>query len=80
MGKDSVVNVRSGGGAKKVNFEDDFSIDQFMTVLARAVGMQKGSIAVKVGFPPALISAKSLQQTVTELGIRDREVLIVEEN
>ena len=71
MGKESVVNVRTGGGAKKVSFEDDFSIDRFMTVLSRVIGMSKGKVSLKVGFPPSLVKAAGLDQCVTELGIRD---------
>jgi hypothetical protein len=47
-------------------------------VLGTAIGMETRDITIKLGFPPSLIAPESLDQSVYELGILDREMIIVE--
>ena len=44
------------------------------------LGIDQNDIVIKNGFPPSVISVESLDLTVTQAGIRNRDTIIVEAN
>lgn len=77
------INVKSSVKGNKIfdNVDLNGSLGGFIERIASEMGLNKSGMIIRKGFPPKLINIdeQNLAKSLKELGIKNRESLIVEE-
>ena len=75
-----VVSCKGPKGSKKIMFEHDTTVAQFINIVATEMSLEPSSIGIKVGFPPRSLSIDSLEVPCTSVGIKNMESLFILED
>ena len=64
-----------------MNFTNDFTLQQLVELISSEMEIDTHNVAIKMGYPPKLLSSTSLEILWSNVGIKDKEtILVVDDN